>query len=277
MKNQFGTRSGQNNLLKTAELPKSSKEEFNAQRKSFHGEDDFLQLDQENDAQTTGGYTSVGLNDQEIEEEGVLRRSDLNSSLGQMQPRKDSLMGNMVERGRPTVKGSRPRGHDMGNIPNAILNDRFDHYNKPPSRPPSRDRSVDRYASRGQTPIPQEFINSKSKAPSTQRMPAAQDWTPDSGVFEEEIVNAPIVGGSRRSSRQTSVLSSELPLTGNGFIGGGLPYNVPTNQQEAESLLRQRACGQEIPPAAMQGGSFKRTESLYINPIIRRQAQIKVS
>ena len=195
--------------------------------------------------------------------------------------RTDSLMGNAIDRGRQGGRGpkvSRGGGDQgYGPIPTNILNDRFDHYN----RPPSRDRSVDRFASRGQTPVPQELINPRSRAPSAQRA-AAQDWTPDSGVFDDEVVGV-VTGGSRRPSRPPSVLSSEAPvpsLTGNGSVGGGfnIPYQIPASQNEAESLLRQRACGQEIPQSypATPGGSVKRTESLYINPIVRRQAQVKV-
>ncbi|MCL4135830.1 UNVERIFIED_CONTAM: hypothetical protein GTU68_022213 [Idotea baltica] len=258
------------------------KDELSNQRsKSLYthgGTDDYLRDDAEALPPPGGGYTSASLNDQEgiAYEEGIRPRADMHGSTGQMGSRKGSLMGNAIERGRTPARGSRPRGQEMGPIPNAILNDRFDHYNRPPSRPPSRDRSVDRYASRGQTPVPQELINPRSRAPSSQRM-STQDWTPDSGVYEDDVSNAPALG-SRRASRPTSVLSGDIPsLTGNGFIGGGIPYTIPANQQEAESLLRQRACGQEIPmsPMAAQGGTFKRAESLYINPVIRRQAQSK--
>ena len=193
-------------------------------------------------------------------------------SLNQFTPRKDSLGDT---RGRTPLRSSRPKGQEMGPIPSAILNDRFDHYNRPPSRPPSRDRSVDRYASRGQTPVPvvpQELINPRSRAPSAQR--THQDWTPDSGVFEEEIPGIPA-----RTSRRPSRAPSQTVESNGGFLPGsppGLSYGVPSSQHEAESLLRQRACGQEIPSAMTPGGTVKRTESLYINPIIRSQAQVKV-
>ena len=66
---------------------------------------------------------------------------------------------------------------DYTGFSSSIMNDRFGHYNRPPSRPasrsgsraPSRDRSVDRLASRGQTPVPPELINPRSRAPSAQR------------------------------------------------------------------------------------------------------------
>ncbi|XP_042879503.1 junctophilin-1-like isoform X3 [Penaeus japonicus] len=205
------------------------------------------------------------------------------TSLHQMS-RGDSLMRS-VERGNTPMRqsgrgGSKPPpAADFSSIPSATLNDRFSHYNRPPSRPPSRDRSVDRFASRGQTPVPPELINPRSRAPSAQRS-TAQDWTPDSGVYDDEAA-AP-AGGSRRPSRPASIISGEAPaLTGNGSVGGGfpVPYSIPSSPQEAESLLRKRACGQEIPacPPTPGQGTVKRTESLYINPIVRRQAQVKTA
>ena len=228
------------------------------------------------------GY-SMGLADTGYSIGGDSRRISMTQSAlpseGSLQQlsRTDSLMGNAVDKSRGrSGRGGRGADQGYGPIPTNILNDRFDHYN----RPPSRDRSVDRFASRGQTPVPQELINPRSRAPSAQRA-TAQDWTPDSGVFDEDVGVA--TGGSRRPSRPPSVLSSEAPqLTGNGSVGGGfnIPYQIPSTQTEAEVLLRQRACGQEIPPSypTTPGGSssVKRAESLYINPVVRRQAQVKV-
>jgi len=80
---------------------------------------------------------------------------------------------------------------------------------------------------------------------------------------------------SRADSEQ-----AEAPLTGNGMVGGGfqIPYYVPSSEKEAKSRIKQQACGQYIPqpvPAALNsmGGCVKRTESLYINPVIRQQKQ----
>lgn len=231
------------------------------------------------------GYTSSGLADfQPPADPGGRRQSNL--SEGHIPPRSDSLMGiSSNERGRNTQRGAaqRSRGahQDAGhtNIPSNIMNDRFDHYNRPSSRATSRDRSMDRFASRGTTPVPQELVNTRSRAPSQQRY-AAPDCTPDSGVFEDDLTSTVIPGTSRRPSRPTSVISGDgLPLTGNGSIGGSfnIPYHIPNNQKEAETLLKQRACGQFIPqpPAGANicGGSVKRTESLYINPVIRQQQQ----
>lgn len=241
-------------------------------------------------------YTSYSLNSTDLPPAGVAaqelagsRRTSVNpggghmeSSLAQMS-RGDSHM-RAPDRGSTPMRqsaraGSKPPAQDYNNFSSAIMNDRFGHYNRPPSRPPSRDRSVDRFTSRGQTPVPSELINPRSRAPSAQRS-TAQDWTPDSGVYEDEVVMQPS-GGSRRSSRPGSIISAEAPsLTGNGSVGGGftVPYSIPGSQQEAESLLRKRACGQEIPacPPTPGQGTVKRTESLYINPIVRRQAQVKV-
>lgn len=232
------------------------------------------------------GYTSSGLADfQPPSDPGGRRQSNLSAD-GPI-PRSDSLTGMVPERGRNTQRsgGGRSRGaqQDSGftNIPSNIMNDRFDHYNRPSSRATSRDRSVDRFASRGTTPVPPELVNPRSRAPSAQRY-TAPDCTPDSGVFEDDLATASTApaGGSRRPSRPTSVISGDgsgMPLTGNGSVGGtfNIPYHIPANQKEAESLLRQRACGQFIPqpPPNIGGGTVKRTESLYINPVIRQQQQ----
>lgn len=216
------------------------------------------------------------------------RRTSMNPGFDSSQPQltqEEPLMGNAVDQRRSSARATGRSGGKGGqeySFASAVMNDRMDHYNRPPSRAPSRDRSVDRFASRGQTPVPPELINPRSRAPSAQRTTgAAQDWTPDSGVYEDEAA-APISGSSRRSSRPASIISGEAPpLTGNGSVGGGfnIPYTIPATQQEAEKILRQRACGQEIPscPPTPGQGTVKRTESLYINPIVRRQAQVKVS
>lgn len=212
------------------------------------------------------------------------RRTSMNPGFNSTQG--EPLMGNAVDQRHSSVRGpgrSGGKGGQEYSFSSAVMNDRMDHYNRPPSRAPSRDRSVDRFASRGQTPVPPELINPRSRAPSAQRTTASagQDWTPDSGVYEDEAA-APISGSSRRSSRPASIISGEAPpLTGNGSVGGGfnIPYTIPATPQEAEKILRQRACGQEIPscPPTPGQGTVKRTESLYINPIVRRQAQVKVS
>ncbi|XP_068216877.1 junctophilin-1 isoform X1 [Palaemon carinicauda] len=225
------------------------------------------------------GYTAYSLSGGDIQADlGGPQRTSVHANPGL----DGSLhhIGNALD-SRASSRGLKQKGMEYGGFSSAIMNDRFDHYNRPPSRGPSRDRSVDRFASRGQTPVPPELINPRSRAPSAQRT-TAQDWTPDSGVYEDEAA-VPITGGSRRSSRPASIISGEAPpLTGNGSVGGGftVPYTIPATQQEAEALLRQRACGQEIPaspPTPMGLGSVKRTESLYINPIVRRQAQVKVA
>ncbi|KAK3862367.1 hypothetical protein Pcinc_031769 [Petrolisthes cinctipes] len=209
-----------------------------------------------------------------------LRRAPFNPQ--QMGGGGDALMGNALERGRTPSRAPAPRTSSKQqeySFSSAVMNDRFDHYNRPPSRASSRDRSVDRFVSRGQTPVPSELINPRSRAPSTQRT-TAQDWTPDSGVYEDETAVPP--SGSRRSSRPASIISGEAPpLTGNGSVGGSftVPYTIPASQQEAEALLRQRACGQSIPscPPTPGQGTVKRAESLYINPIVRRVAQVKTA
>lgn len=186
-----------------------------------------------------------------------------------------------LERGRSSQRiqsGRQARpvmNQDCGPIrlPSNVMNDRFEHYNQPPSRsgsrPPSRatskDRSVDRFGSRGTTPVPQEIFNSRTRIPSSKQQ-IGPDCTPDSGVHDVM---------SRADSEQ-----AEAPLTGNGMVGGGfqIPYYVASSEKEAKSRIKQQACGQYIPqpvPAAVNsmGGCVKRTESLYINPVIRQQKQ----
>ena len=238
-----------------------------------------------------GGYADYGPGESQGDYGGMpLRRTSVNpgdgrtgyNSAQQQYSQDDGYMGNAVDQTRPSGRGpgrSGAKGGPEQSFSSAVINDRFDHYNRPPSRAPSRDRSVDRFTSRGQTPVPSELINPRSRAPSAQRT-TGQDWTPDSGVYEDEAVG-PISGSSRRSSRPPSIISGEAPpLTGNGSVGGGftVPYTIPATQQEAEKMLRQRACGQEIPscPPTPGQGTVKRAESLYINPIVRRQAQVKV-
>ncbi|KAK7083150.1 MORN repeat [Halocaridina rubra] len=291
IKANLAARGGQTDISK---LPPAKPREDNAgpRSKSLYnksGMDDYISradasITQETDSLSppTGsgggpGYTTYSLGDMQGDVGGGYRRTSVNAN-----PGLDSSvqqMGNAID-ARASVRGAtKSKGADYG-FTKDIMNDRFDHYNRPPSRGQSRDRSVDRFASRGQTPVPPELINPRSRAPSAQRT-TAQDWTPDSGVYEDEVA-VPAGGGSRRSSRPASIISEAPPLTGNGSVGGGftVPYTIPATQQEAETLLRQRACGQEIPPippTPMSMGSVKRTESLYINPIVRRQAQVKAA
>ncbi|KAG0716750.1 Junctophilin-1 [Chionoecetes opilio] len=236
-----------------------------------------------------GGYANYGPGEPQSDY-GEVRRRSVNpgdgrsgfNSAQQQYTQDDGYMGNAVDQSRSTVRGTgRPssKGGQDHSFSSGVMNDRFDHYNRPPSRGQSRDRSVDRFVSRGQTPVPSELINPRSRAPSAQRT-TAQDWTPDSGVYEDEATGP--LSGSRRSSRPPSIISGEAPpLTGNGSVGGGftVPYTIPATQQEAEKMLRQRACGQEIPscPPTPGQGTVKRAESLYINPIVRRQAQVKAT
>jgi len=188
-----------------------------------------------------------------------------------------SMGSSTLERGRSNHRHSSERrtrplvNQDTGPIrlPSNVMNDRFEHYNQPPSRsgsrPPSRatskDRSVDRFGSRGTTPVPQEIFNSRTRI-SSQKQQIAPDCTPDSGVHDVM---------SKSESEQAE------PLTGNGMAGGGfqVPYYVPSTEQEAKSRIKQQACGQYIPQPAPTGGMgcVKRTESLYINPLVRQQKQ----
>jgi len=281
---QLAARGGQTDMSKLPKgIPKNGESPRSKSLYERGGLDDYLSNSQagglggDSLSPPPGGgatYTNYGLGG----DPGGSRRVSVNAE--------EHQMGNAVDnRSRTPMRAAAKGGRGAQNTPSMnsnIMNDRFDHYNRPPSRPPSRDRSVDRFASRGTTPVPDSLINPRSRAPSTQRTTAAQDWTPDSGVFEDEIGAAPAIG-SRRPSRPPSGLSGEAPpLTGNGSVGGGfVPYTIPQTQQEAESLLRQRVCGQQITPtypvAAPGQVPVKRTESLYINPVVRKQAQVKTA
>lgn len=127
--------------------------------------------------------------------------------------------------------------------------DRFDHYN----RPPSRDSSVDRYArATGRLSI-------SSRQPSVDKTMPSQDT-------QDRSVRA---GSQLRAG--TPVSSNAV--TGNGVIktgvGANTPvYNVPMSknaptQPFEDILLSKKSLGQDIIPSPAQP---KRTESLYVSP-----------
>ncbi|XP_053596043.1 AF4/FMR2 family member lilli isoform X2 [Microplitis demolitor] len=109
------------------------------------------------------------------------------------------------------------------------LNDRLDHY----KRPPSRDSSVDRYRTN-------RLIGS--------RQPSVDKQSQD----------------GERTGRGGSIMRSGTPLNGSAVGSGAATptYTAPTTSQ-FEGALRRRGTGQEIIPSAVQP---KRTESLYVTP-----------
>ncbi|XP_015435476.1 PREDICTED: junctophilin-1 [Dufourea novaeangliae] len=117
------------------------------------------------------------------------------------------------------------------------LNDRLDHY----KRPPSRDSSVDRYA-RAHSRL------TGSRQPSV----------------DKTITNPP-QDMLDRSTRAPSAIRSGTPLNGS-VVGSGSAtptYAASTSGQFEGALLKNRGLGQDILPSQ---GQPKRTESLYVTP-----------
>ncbi|XP_051169518.1 junctophilin-1-like isoform X2 [Leptopilina boulardi] len=125
---------------------------------------------------------------------------------------------------------------NIGGI-NQTLNDRLDHY----KRPPSRDSSVDRYAR-----AHSRLTGSRQASVDKMASPPPQD-IPD------------------RSIRGPSVARAGTPLNGS-VIGNGAATPTtatPTSGHFEGALLRNRSLGQDILPSP---GQPKRTESLYVTP-----------
>lgn len=124
---------------------------------------------------------------------------------------------------------------DRPNTIGQTLNDRLDHY----KRPPSRDSSVDRYA----------------RAHS--RLTGSRQPSVDKTVTNPDTLD--------RSTRAPSAIRSSTPLNGS-VVGSGAAtptYAASTSSQFEGALLRNRSLGQDILPSP---GQPKRTESLYVTP-----------
>ncbi|XP_031774744.1 junctophilin-1 isoform X2 [Apis florea] len=124
---------------------------------------------------------------------------------------------------------------DRPNTIGQTLNDRLDHY----KRPPSRDSSVDRYA----------------RAHS--RLTGSRQPSVDKTVANPDMLD--------RSTRAPSAIRSSTPLNGS-VVGSGAAtptYAASTSAQFEGALLRNRSLGQDILPSP---GQPKRTESLYVTP-----------
>lgn len=132
-----------------------------------------------------------------------------------------------------------------------IMDDRFEHY----KRPPSRERSTDRFSRAGsRAPL--------SRDPSRDRLarPASRQRTPGLEPSFSDIKQAEAVKDS---------LNLEV-TTGNGSAGGG--KFSPEFRLPAEDQIRYRGVQQEIPHF---GVPPKRTESLYMK-VDNQQATFKV-
>ncbi|KAF7409404.1 hypothetical protein HZH68_003785 [Vespula germanica] len=134
------------------------------------------------------------------------------------------------------------------------LNDRLDHY----KRPPSRDSSVDRYA-RAHSRL------TGSRQPSVDKIVTNTstdliDRSEKNSVRKVERKRCVL-----RSTRAPSVIRSGTPLNGS-VVGSGTAtptYAASTSGQFEGALLKNRNLGQDILPSP---GQPKRTESLYVTP-----------
>nr|CAD7404075.1 unnamed protein product [Timema poppensis] len=139
------------------------------------------------------------------------------------------------------------------------MNDRFDHY----KRPPSRDSSVDRYTrATGRMSIGSRQSSVDKAAP-----PMTRETSVDRTVRAGS--------GARGTTPAPPGLAGNGAVVGPGVTGSQSPlYNVPNSLHGGqppfeEVILRKRGLGQDIIPSP---GQPKRTESLYITPAARPPA-----
>ncbi|KYN10646.1 Junctophilin-3 [Trachymyrmex cornetzi] len=148
---------------------------------------------------------------------------------------------NIMDAARPPSSTSLRRNsrilspQDRPGIIGQTLNDRLDHY----KRPPSRDSSVDRYA------------RAHSRLTGS-RQPSVDKTIPNP---PPEMLD--------RSTRAPSAIRGGTPLNGS-VIGSGAAtptYAAPIPNQFEGALIKNRSLGQDILPSP---GQPKRTESLYM-------------
>ena len=142
-----------------------------------------------------------------------------------------------------------------------IMDDRFEHY----KRPPSRERSADRFGGLG------------SRQGSRQQLaggPAGRDMSRDRGApanRPQSRQRTPLQGGAGSDSKPLDSLNLDGPaVTGNGSAVGGLMMSADL-RLPAEDQLRYRGVQQEIPHF---GAPPKRTESLYMKPGLDTQQPV---
>merc|ERR1719367_2039586 len=186
----------------------------------------------------------------------------------------------MTSRGRTPTRQERSRATAQSNEVAAgsaaggynfqkIMDDRFEHYKRPPSRERSTDRfglgSGSRQGSRDRLAQPQ---SQGGRPPSRQRTPLAA--SSQEQTFSDSNKNNGL--DSLNLDSATAAAGAKPAQTGNGSISGNsfsTDFKLP-----AEDQIRFRGVQQEIPHF---GAPPKRTESLYMKPSNNnQQATFKV-
>jgi len=141
-----------------------------------------------------------------------------------------------------------------------IMDDRFEHY----KRPPSRERSTDRFGAGSRQGSRQQLSRDTSRERAGPARPQSRQRTPMTAQENSFSEN-------NNSGLDSLNLDSAAPAhTGNGAVGGSFS---PDFKLPAEDQIRFRGVQQEIPHF---GAPPKRTESLYMKAGDNQQATFKV-
>nr|CAD7437978.1 unnamed protein product [Timema bartmani] len=217
------------------------------------------------DFQQPGQFKRLG-SKTEINDQGVCCATQINTqNLALSSPRDGRLLVGDQHLNAPATSNLRRNSKlvKAGETPaynyQQAMNDRFDHY----KRPPSRDSSVDRYTrATGRMSIGSRQSSVDKAAPPMTR---------------ETSVDRTVRAGSgvRGTTPAPPGLAGNGAVVGPGVTGSQSPlYNVPNSLHGGqppfeEVILRKRGLGQDIIPSP---GQPKRTESLYITPAARPPA-----
>jgi len=144
-----------------------------------------------------------------------------------------------------------------------IMDDRFEHY----KRPPSRERSTDRFGLGSRQGSRQQL----SRDPSRDRVnrPMSRQRTP----LNPEINFSENKPSATLDSLNLDSQGGAAARTGNGTVAAAEGLQSAEFKLPAEDQLRFRGVHQEIPHF---GAPPKRTESLYMKPVDNQQATYKV-
>jgi hypothetical protein len=187
------------------------------------------------------------------------------------------------ERGRDTMRRSQmgPAQRTASNPPikpsmnhtshdfSQAMNDRFDHY----KRPPSRDSSVDRYGrnqsrTRGMTPEVGGGVNPHphSRAQSRQRTPFMENTTTAIARGVSNAAIDAILAMETATSGAPAPLRGQTPsrLSGQESPSAAMFSGSASVSGETDGLKFRGGLGQEIPPNPY---TPKRTESLFLKPV----------